>query len=110
MERKSFLLVVHSPALQAEHRNIVDAVQHHSLGDFIEVFKETSAPRGSRASGTEIPFVVAYLFSTETPPSKMGFGLLNGDRHLLLEVGQATWVDGFSRVRDWLDRRRQEFD
>lgn len=108
MERKNFLLIVQSPALQAEHAAIKEAVQHHSLGDFIEVLKETSAPRGSRSSGTEIPFVVMYLFSTETPPSKMGFGLLTGDRYVLTEVGSATWVDGFSRVRDWLDRHRQE--
>ena len=108
MERKNFLLVVQGPALQAEHANIKEAVRHHSDGDFIEVFKETSAPRGSRASGVEIPFTVMYLFSTETPPSRMGFGLLTGDRYVLLEVGSATWVDGFSRVRAWLDRHRQE--
>ncbi|EIL88565.1 hypothetical protein UU9_12478 [Rhodanobacter fulvus Jip2] len=110
MERKTFLLIVQSPELQADHKDIVEAVRHHSLGDFIEVLKETSAPRGSRAQGTEIPFVVAYLFSTETPPSEMGFGLLRRDRYVLLQVGPATWVDGFSRVRDWLDRHRQESD
>jgi hypothetical protein len=110
MERKEFLLIVQSPALQGEHKVIVDAVSFHSGGDFIEVFKETSAPRGTRASKAEIPFVVAYLYSTETPPSKMGFGLLNGDRHVLLEVGSATWADGFSRVRAWLDRHRPKRD
>ena len=110
MERKNFLLIVQSPALQTEHAAIKDAVQYHSLGDFIEVFKETSAPRGARASGVEIPFFVAYLFSTQNHPSEMGFGLLTGDRHVLLEVGSTTWVDGFSRVRDWLDRHRQESD
>jgi hypothetical protein len=110
MERKEFLLIVQSPALQGEHKSIVDAVSFHSGGDFIEVLKETSAPRGTRAAKAEIPFVVAYLFSTETPPSQMGFGLLNGDRHVLLEVGSATWVDGFSRVRGWLDRHRPARD
>ncbi len=110
MGRKNFLLIVQSPALQAEHAIIKEAVQHHSLGDFIEVLKETSAQRGSKASGTEIPFVVAYLFSTETPLSQLGFGLLTGDRCVLVEVGSTTWVDGYSRVRDWLDRHRQEPD
>ena len=111
MKRKNFLLVVQSPALQAEHARIKDAVHYHSGGDYIEVFKETSAPRGSKASGTEIPFTVAYLFSTETHPTEMGFGLLTGDTYLLLEVGATNWADGFSRVRLWLDRHRpQEFD
>lgn len=110
MERKEFLLIVQSPALQVEHKALVDAVSLHSGGDYLELLKETSAPRGTRAAKAEIPFVVAYLFSTETPPSKMGFGLLNGDRYVLLEVGSTSWVDGFSRARDWLDRHRQVRD
>lgn len=110
MERKEFLLLISSPELDPEHKAIVDAVSFHSGGDFIEVLKETSAPRGSKATGMSIPFVVAYLFSTETPPPQMGFGLLTGDRYVLLEVGSATWVDGFSRVRAWLDRHRPEHD
>jgi hypothetical protein len=108
MRRKKFLLLVSSPELQKEHSSIVDALQFHSGGDFVEVLKETSAPRGTKASGVAIPFVVAYLFSTETPASKMGFGLLNGDRYVLLEVGEAGWVDGFSRVRAWLDRHADQ--
>ncbi len=104
MERKTFLLLVSSPELQDEHSNIVKAVQFHSDGDFVEVFKETSAPRGTKTSGLAIPFMVAYLFSTEKLPSKMGFGLLTGDRYILLEVGQSTWVEGFSRVRAWIER------
>jgi hypothetical protein len=104
MQRKQFLLIVQSPDLQPEHKNILEAVQHHSLGDFIEVFKETSAPRGSRATGFATPFTVAYMLSTETPPSQMGFGLLNGDRYLLLELGERCWIDGYARARSWLDR------
>ena len=110
MARREFLLIVQSPALQNEHRSIVDAVSHHSEGDYLELFKETSAARGTRSAKDEIPFIVGYLFSSETHPSKMGFGLLNGDRYILLEVGTANWVDGYSRARDWLDRHRQKSD
>lgn len=104
MKRKTFLLLISSPELQEPHTRIVEALQFHSGGDFIEILKQTSAPRGTKASGAPIPFVVAYLFSTETPPLKMGFGLLTHDRYVLLEVGQATWVEGFSRVRAWLEK------
>ncbi len=104
MKRRTFLLLVSSPELQEAHSDVVRAVEHHSSGDFIEVLKETSAPRGTKSSGLAIPFIVAYLFSTETPPSQMGLGLLTGDRCVLIEVGQATWVDGFSRVRAWLEK------
>lgn len=104
MKRKTFLLLISGRELQEGHANVVKAVEYHSGGDFIEVLKQTSAPRGTRSAGGPIPFVVVYLFSTETPPSEMGFGLLTGDRYILLEVGQATWVDEFSRVRDWLQK------
>lgn len=104
MKRKTFLLLVSSPELQQAHTALVSAVNNHSGGDYIQVLNETSAPRGTKSSGSAIPFTVAYLLSTETPPSKMGFGLLTGDRYVLLEVGEATWVDGFSRVRSWLER------
>lgn len=108
MARREFLLFVQSPALQPEHSSILKSVEHHSSGDFIEVFKETSAARGTKSAKAEIPFVVGYLFSTETPPSQMGFGLLTGDRYVLLQVGRANWVDGFSRVRAWLDRHQSK--
>lgn len=104
MKRRSFLLLISSPELQEPHARIVQALQFHSDGDFIEILKQTSAPRGAKVSGEPIPFVVAYLFSTETPPSQMSFGTLTHDRYVLVEVGQATWVDGFSRVRAWLER------
>jgi hypothetical protein len=108
MERRNFLLIVDSPELDPEHVKIVRAVEYHSGGDFIEVFKHTSAARGSKSSGSSIPFVVAYFFSTETHPSEMGFGLLNGDRYLLLEIGGLCWLDGYSRARNWLERRQQK--
>lgn len=102
MERMYLLLVI-SSALDAEHAKIVDAVRHHSDGNFVEVFKQAAVVRGHRAKDEPIPFSTAYLFTSETPPSRMGFPLLNGDRYLILPVAQtAHWHEGLSVAHAWL--------
>lgn len=104
MERRNFLLVVQGPELDPEHANITATIERHSGGDFVEVFKQNFAERGARAAGKPIPFVIAYFFSTETHPADLDFGLLNGDRSVLLEIGGLCWVEGLSRSRAWLER------
>lgn len=101
-----YCLTVISPSLQAEHVSIRDAVTHHSDGDFVEVFKQAAAIPGAKASGGEIPFTVAYLFSTTKKPSEMGFGLLSRDSYLLIEVTTNHWAEGLAVARGWLDRHR----
>ncbi|MDQ3159455.1 MAG: hypothetical protein M3Q51_00345 [Pseudomonadota bacterium] len=101
-----YLLTVISPSLQPEHASVRDAVMHHSDGDFCEAFKQVVAMPGAKASGAEIPFVVAYLFSTAALPSEMGFPVLDRDRYFLVEVTTTSWAQGLSVARNWLDRHR----
>lgn len=101
-----YLLTVVSPALDAEHANIKAAVEFHSDGDCVEVFKQAASIPGAKASGGEIPFTVAYLFSTTKLPREMGFGLLTRDRYFLVEVVAVSKEDGFSVAKNWLDRHR----
>ena len=101
-----YLLTVISPALDPEHANIVRAVEAHSDGDFKQVFTQAAAMPGAKASGADIPFTAAYLFSTTRLPSEMSFGLLDRDRYLLVEVTSTHWAEGLGVARDWLDRHR----
>lgn len=101
-----FLLLVVSPSLEAEHARVRDAVQFHSDGDFTEVFKQAAALPGAKATGAEIPFTVGYLFSTTTHPGDMGFGILDRDRMLLIEVTSFHREAGLSVAGGWLDRHR----
>lgn len=102
-----YQLTVFSPALQTEHASIQRAVEFHSDGDFVEVFKQIAAMPGAKASGADIPFVVAYLFSTTKYPSEMGFGLLDRDHYFLVGVEASCWESGAIRARNWLERHRE---
>lgn len=102
-----YQVTIFSPSLQQEHAEIVRAVEFHSDGDFVEVFKQTGAMPGAKASGAEIPFSVAYLFSTTKRPSEMGFALLDRDHYFLVEVEASCWESGAGRARQWLDRHRE---
>lgn len=104
---KLFLLTVVSPALDMEHARIREAVQVHSEGDFVEVWKQTATVRGAKAAGEQIPFAVAYLFSTTSHPSEMGFGLLARDSYLLIEVTTLHWHEKMSVAKHWLERHRE---
>ncbi len=101
-----YLLTVISPSLQPEHASVLEAVTHHSDGDFCEVFKQAAAMPGAKSSGAEIPFVVAYLFSTTSLLREVGFPLLDRDRYLLVEVTATHWAEGLSVAHGWLDRHR----
>lgn len=101
-----YQLTVFSPSLEPEHASIQRAVEFHSDGDFVEVFKQAAAMLGAKASGGEIPFVVAYLFSTTKFPSEMAFGLLDRDHYFLVEVEPNCWESGSVRSRQWLDRHQ----
>lgn len=101
-----YLLVVFGPDLQTEHRQIAKAVEYHSDGDFVEVDKQIAAVRGAKAAGQELPFSVAYLFTTAKPPGEMSFGTLDRDRYLLIEAGPNYWTEGLSVARLWLERHR----
>lgn len=102
-----YQLTVFGPALDAEHSSIQRAVEYHSDGDFVEVFKQVASLPGAKASGAEIPFTVAYLFSTTSYPSEMAFGLLDRDRYFLVEVEANCWELGANRARLWLERHRE---
>ena len=101
-----YQLTVFGPELQAEHAGIQRAIEYHSDGDFVEVFKQVAALPGAKASGADIPFVVSYLFSTTSYPNEMAFGLLERDRYFLVEVQANCWELGANRARLWLERHR----
>ena len=101
-----YQLTVVSPALDREHARIREAVETHSGGDFVEVWKQAAAVPGAKAAGGDIPFSVGYLFSTTSLPSEMGFGLLDRDASLLIEVTTLHWEDRMSVARNWLERHR----
>ncbi len=99
-----YLLTVISPALQREHMSILEAVKHHSDGDYVEVFKQSAGIPGAKASGGDIPFTVAYMFSATTHPREMGFGLLDRDAYLLVEVTGLHEEQRLSVAHNWLKR------
>lgn len=101
-----YQLTVFSPSLQPEHANIARAVEYHSSGDFVEVFKQAAGIPGAKASGADIPFTVAYLFSTTKLPADMGFGLLDRDSYLLAEVTGLHAEQRLSVARNWLKRHQ----
>lgn len=101
-----YQLTVFSPSLQPEHANIARAVEYHSSGDFVEVFKQAAGIPGAKASGADIPFTVAYLFSTTTHPKDMAFGLLARDSYFLVEVEASCAELGAARASQWVARHR----
>ena len=102
-----FLLVVISPALDTEHANILEAVKHHSGGDYVEAFKQALPPSKSASDRSEYPFTVGYLFKTDRRSDEMAFGLLSRDSYLLVEVSADYARDEhLSVARDWLRRHR----
>lgn len=106
--QRQYLLIVFSPAADADHANILKAVQFHSGGDFVEVFKQAATVRGGAPKGQDVPFTVAYLFSTSSLPNQMGFGTLDRDRYLLVQLapGGWHWHEKLSVAHQWLDRHR----
>ena len=101
---KTFLLAFFSPALALEHSRLVEAIQHHSDGDYVEVYKQASTPQ----KGIPTPFTILYLFTTTKYASEMGFPTLNGDKYFLVEVSPDLqhWHDGLSVAHNWLERHK----
>ncbi|GAB3366264.1 hypothetical protein GCM10027431_07980 [Lysobacter rhizosphaerae] len=100
-ETRKYLAIFWVPRTQAEHSSIAKAVAHHSDGDYQMVFMQAGAK-------PDIPFVVAYIFTSGTEANQMGFGLLNGDNYLVTEIGDRNWVNGSVRAQEWLQKHRPE--
>ncbi len=100
-ELKKYLAVFVVPKTESEHQHIRAAIDHHSCGDFQMVFMQVG-PK------PDLQFTVSYLFTSDKPPHEMGFGLLNGDQHLVVEVGEWTFVDGSVRAQEWLRKHRKD--
>lgn len=94
-ETKRYLAVFFIPKQEQEHASIAAAIKHHSDGDYQLVHMQV----GQRP---DVPFTVAYLFTSGTPPWEMGFGLLNGDKHVIVEVGDRSFVSGSNLAEKWL--------
>lgn len=96
---RKFLAVFLLAKAQPEHARLNDAVHHHSGGDYKLAFRQ--AYRDGSA-------VVGYLMTSTTRPYDMGFGqiLLNGDRHLIVEVGDMYAEDGLNVAGAWLRSRQ----
>lgn len=101
MERKlrKFLLVVLVPKKEPEHETIKRAVEHHSEGDFQLAFLQAGKK-------PDVPFVIGYLFTSEADPRNMGFGLLNQDSFLLVELGDHYAEAQLSVAASWLRRHQ----
>ena len=84
---------------EPEHANIKRAIEHHSDGDYQHALTH-AGPR------PDLPFVIAYLFTSGTDAREMGFGLLNGDNVIVVEVGDNFQVIGSSMAEQWLRNHR----
>lgn len=92
MTRK-YLAIFFLPVPQKEHAEIEKAVAYHSDGDYKRAFLNANRD----GSG-----VVGYLFTSNTVPWQMGFGLLNGDTKLIVEIGDKYSEDGHNIAAAWL--------
>ncbi|MDQ3039742.1 MAG: hypothetical protein M3R16_08100 [Pseudomonadota bacterium] len=98
---RKYLVVFNVPKSEPEHASIKEALQDHSAGDFQLAFMH-AGPKPDR------PFVVAYLFTSDRHPRNMGFGLLNEDAYLLVEIGDGFAARHMSRAEDWLRKHRPQ--
>lgn len=86
---RRFLAVFLLDKPQPEHARIKDAIAHHSDGDYKLAF--------THGAGT-----VAYLFSSNTHPRDMGFGVLNQDSYLVVEVGDVCSEQHLNVAASWI--------
>lgn len=96
--KRRFLAVFLLPKLETEHAAIVDCVRAHSEGDFKQIFATANRSEGG---------ALGYVFTSDTPPWQMGFGLLNPDRVLVVELGNQYSETGLNVAGAWL-RAHQE--
>jgi len=96
---KKYLGVFILPKPQNEHKRLPEAIAHHSGNDFKLAFRQ------SMRDGSA---VVGYLFTSATRPYDMGFGqvLLNGDQHLIVELGDMYSEEGLNVAGAWLRSRQ----
>lgn len=92
-----YLAIFFLPVPQKEHAEIEKAVAYHSDGDYKRAFLNANRD----GSG-----IVGYVFTSNTVPWKMGFGLLNGDTKLIVEVGDKYCEDGHNIAGAWLRARQ----
>ena len=94
MKRK-FLGLFLLPKPKFEHRRLVDVIRSIAGSEYKQIF--VSGP------------TIAFLFMADIPASKMGFStvLLNGDSHLIVEVGESFAHEGLGIAGDWLWKHRQ---
>jgi len=85
------------PRLQREHVKIKEAIESH--GGNLQVAFEHAGPK------PEVATVIGYFFVSDKFPSEMGFPLLNGDKHFVVEVGDQFWIDGNARALQWFERQ-----
>lgn len=88
-----YLAIFFLPVPQKEHVNIEKSVAYHSDGDYKLAFMNANRD----GSG-----VIGYLFSSNEMPWRMAFGLLNGDTHLIVEVGEKYSEVGHNVAAAWL--------
>ena len=95
LETRKYLAVFFVPKTDLEHVHIKLAIEHHSDGDCQMAFMQ-AGPR------PDVPFVIAYLVTSGTDAREMGFGLLNGDRVIVVEIGDNFQVVGSNLAEEWL--------
>lgn len=100
-ELRKFLVIFVLPVAQAEHARIAAAVKDHSDGE-CQIAFTWAAPKPDKSA------VVAYLFTSEIHPGDMGFGLLNQDSFLLVELGDLCAEKGMNVAAAWMRRRRRQ--
>lgn len=88
------------PKVEKEHAAILEAVAHHSAGDFKALFTIPTAKGGA---------VIAYVFTSMEVPWKMGFGTeFNGDNRLVVQLDDNFYEAGMNVAGAWLKARQVE--
>lgn len=93
---RKYLAVFQLPKLRPEHRKIKEALEIH--GGDLQVAFEHAGPKPDMAT------VIGYFFVSDKFPNEMGFPLLNGDKHFVVEIGNECWIEGNVRALQWFEK------
>lgn len=107
MKKRMYVLIIDSPELTDAHKEVLKKVQAYSDGDFINLFSRAGEKRSTGRTTFAIPVVTVYLFTSELRCDQLRIPGATGDRHVLLELGDGAWFEGYSRARAWCEDRRK---
>lgn len=93
---RKYLAVFQLPRLTPEHAKTKVALEIHG-GDLRFAF-HLAGPKRDMAT------LIGYFFSLRQVSNEMGFPLLNGYKHFVVEVGNECWIEGNGQALQWFQK------